>query len=157
MEVVFKNGLDSDQSKLILTYLRDIGVESFTVNYLTGDSDSEAMADKFYDSLKPFTLGKTKLEQVSWLRNSGKFQEVECYSFQPETVEIISGSYGESLTDWDVCKLPEDWIFYRDGQLKCGVVSHECFDWLRLDEAEYPGFKEIGIDHEIEKPTEQEG
>ena len=141
---------DISQSRTLLDFCHACGVTRFTASFLYA-GDDRAGADVFLRQFEPFVGGRAVLEQTVYLRK--RFQERPFYRFTAESREQILAVCGGSLLAYDVLSLPEDWTFYREGELFFGIVSHEEHAFFRLSEPEFSRFVSLGIPYAISCDT----
>jgi hypothetical protein len=103
----------------------------------TSDKDS---------GLRPISsTGSCRLVKENVFSNGRSFppgrigSPTECWSLNGDTIRIILGVCDGSLTNYGNGQEPEDWRFYREGELFLGFVSHERYAFLRLTENELDG------------------
>ena len=136
--------LDYSQSERLLQFCLNIGVDCFSVNFVYGNEDELRNMKAIDHRLAPFSLGNHLLEQTTW-RNDQRFAQAECWRLNPETLQLILNACDGSLSNYDMGRLPEDWKFYRQGELLLGFVSHEYHGFLRLPDNTLHAFSRIGI------------
>ena len=64
-----------------------------------------------------------------------------------ESIEAILKETSGNLLAYDVCNLPEDWLFYLGDEILLQIVSHEQEATLRLSNFQYAEFRKLGIPH----------
>ena len=119
--------LDEAESRSILDFCLSRGVDSFTVTFLNVNE----FADGFFEKLSPFSLGRRRLEQVFRFPSQPWNQDVEHWVLNNDSITLILEASDGSLTNYRICEIPEDWIFYRKGELFLGIVSHEDYCFAR--------------------------
>lgn len=147
-EFALQYPLDTAQSERLLGFCLNIGVDCFSMKFVYGNEHEQRHIEAVRIRLVPFRLDKRLFEQTVW-RNGERFVQTECWSLNSETIRLILDVCDGSLSSYDMGRFPEDWTFYRKGELLLGVVSHEQYAFLRLSDDEFDEFKRLGIDYTV--------
>ena len=145
-QIVLQHPLDPSQSERLLQFCLNRGVDCFSVTFLYGNDEELRRIRATKAQLAPFSLGERHLEQTVWWNNQ-RFIQTDCWSLNPQTIRLILDACDGSLSNYDMGLLPEDWKFYRTGDLFLGFVSHEQYAFLRLSDAEIDEFKPLSIQY----------
>lgn len=144
--VQLQTPLDRRQSERLLGFGLDSGADCFSATLIYWDQRQlqRANAD-FFDRLAPFSLGERLLERTVVPEGQDRFTQTECWSLNPQTIKLILDACGGSLTSHETGRFPEDWTFYRDDRVFCGIVSHEQYAFLLLPNDDFGRFKPLGL------------
>lgn len=125
--------LGKRQSALLLDFCFASGVDCFTANFLyCSEAERLAMETQFFDQLVPYSLGRQPLERMVVYAGDPPVAPKECWRLNGSTIELILKVCEGSLSSEQFTRYPEDWAFYRRGQLFLGFVTHEKCAFLRL-------------------------
>lgn len=138
--------LDRGESERLLRFCLDRGVDRFSANFVYWNDAQLRRANKvFFDRLAPYRLGQHLLPRTV-IPAGGKHSELtECWSLNRQTIELILDAAGGSLTSHETGRFPEDWTFYRNERVFCGIVSHEQYAFLELSNDDLPPFERLGL------------
>lgn len=136
--------LDKAQSALLLDFCFASGVDCFTANFLyTSEAERLAMETRFFDQLGPHSLGQQPLESMVVYAGHPPVEPTECWRLNELTIGLILEACDGSLSSEDFGRYPEDWAFYRNGQLFLGFVTHEKYAFLQLFEEDLVRFNSL--------------
>jgi hypothetical protein len=133
----------------LLQFCRRVGAATFTVNFLyVKGENSERAANDFFQRLSAFLAGERVLENIY----GEGFRRQECWVLTDESIDAILTETAGNLFAYEVLCLPEDWVFYVGDAILLQIVSHEQEATLRLSDAQYAEFAELGIPHKPGQP-----
>jgi hypothetical protein len=123
----------------LVKWCRDLGADEFTIDFLAADAIAVPEVWHSFDRMvHPFALGKPVRERMSGATADDLTRSTRVWTLNDTTIEALQivladGLFAFSPTEggWF-----EDPVFYREGRLLLGVLSHEAFAVLRLSENE---------------------
>jgi hypothetical protein len=137
--------LTSEQTRNLLYFIFvSLGANKFTVNFVYVE-DEEELVVSFYERLSSFAAGKEVLEKIQ----GDGFGEQRCWTLNDASIESILKECHGDILSYDVCNLPEDWLFFAGDEIILQTVTHEREAILRLSEAQYADFRNLEIQHKI--------
>src|SRR5262245_7367332 len=137
--------LAHEQSRLVLDFCADSGVDSFTVSFLGDDEEGNKAHSNFFLALVPFSLGKRPVERMVVRHEQSPIGLTECWTLIADALEVLLQACDVSASSYWMGRYTEDWAFYRKGELFLGVVSHESCAFLRLSGYDHENFEARGI------------
>ena len=141
--------LSEQQSRALLRFCRSVGADVFTVNFLfVRGEESERLAEEFYGRLAPFAAEQKLLECVC----GNGFKQQDCWSLTDQTIDVIVTETHGNLFAHSILKLPEDWMIYLGDYVILQVVTHEQEITLRLTDAQFAAFSQLGIPYSPGQP-----
>ena len=128
-----------DDTWRLLEWCRELGADEFTIDYHSVDSVAVGRVWNEFDSIaRPFYRGKKNRERMSGRTVDDLHRQTDVWELNEKTMAALLRVLPECLLQDD----PEEdaWfenpLFYRDGALMFGVLSHEAFGVLKIDDAE---------------------
>ena len=123
----------------LLDWCRELGADEFTIDYDSVDSVivGKVWAD-FDAAVRGFNRGKKNRERMSGKTVDDLRRYTDVWQLNDETVRALTSALPSGLLQYDPQEDAwfEDPVFYRDGELMLGVLSHEAFGVLRIGESE---------------------
>jgi hypothetical protein len=123
----------------LLDWCRELGADEFTIDYRSVDSIlvGKVWAD-FDMKVREFHRGKKNRERMSGKTVDDLRRYTDLWQLNDETIGALQSVLPAGLLQFDPQEDAwfEDPVFYRDGELMLGVLSHEAFGVLRLGDAE---------------------
>jgi hypothetical protein len=126
------SGYDSQQ---LLEFCLAQGADCFRVSFVSTDAHHDLTRD-LIPRFEPYRLGLRNLERTVVYKGQSQFAMMECWALNSRTIGLILDSCGGSLSSYEFGRFPEDWTFYRDGELLVGIISHEQFAFVRPTQAD---------------------
>jgi hypothetical protein len=140
--------LSATDSWRLLDWCRASGAREFTVDcYGAGGMSKPAVWQSFEAVVRKFVVGNEKRERMSGATADDLTRSTELWELNDQTAEALQRAFPGGLFDYDPRERGwfEDPVFYRDGQLMLGVLSHEAFAVLRIYETELPELSAAGF------------
>jgi hypothetical protein len=118
---------------------QSLGAEEFTVDCLAPDAIAVPEVWRAFDEVvQPFSRGEGVRERMSGATADDLTRRTRLWDLRAETIEALRRVLPDGLFGYAPAERGwfEDPVFYRDGRLMLGVLSHEAFAVLRISEAE---------------------
>lgn len=123
----------------LLDWCRELGADEFTIDYHSVDAVGVGKVWADFDArVRRFGRGKKNRERMSGKTVDDLLRYTDLWQLTDETVRALQAALPSGLLQYDPQEDAwfEDPVFYRDGELMLGVLSHEAFGVLRLGDAE---------------------
>lgn len=123
----------------LVEWCRSVGADEFTIDFLSNDRSRAADRWEQFDELvRPLALGAAMRERMSGRTADELMRSTERWRLNDLSISALKEALPEGLFQYDPRQDGwfEDPIFYRDGELMLGVLSHEAFAVLRLAASE---------------------
>jgi hypothetical protein len=123
----------------LVEWCMSLGANEFTIDFLTNNPSRAADRwEQFDEIVRPHSLGQATRERMSGRTADDLSRPTERWTLNETAIGALKEALSEGLFQYD--PLQDGWfedpIFYRDGELMLGVLSHEAFAVLRLTAAE---------------------
>ena len=125
-----------------------MGADEFTIDCIGSDARDEARARRpFEEVVQPFSRGKKTRERMNGRTADDLTRSTRLWELNAVTVGALKGALPGGLLAYDPTGRGwfEDPIFYREGSLVLGVLSHEAFAVLRISVIESARFSAAGF------------
>jgi hypothetical protein len=123
----------------LVEWCRERGADEFTIDCLGSERLREPKVWRPFEKLvKPFSKGEMVRERMSGRTADELTRASKVWELNTTTIEALQRALAGGLLAYDPAEPGwfEDPVFYRDGRLMLGVLSHEAFAIMRLSEAE---------------------
>ena len=123
----------------LVEWCRGIGANEFTIDFLsTARTGAANRSEQFDEAVNRLSLGTAMRERMSGQTADDLVRPTERWRLSDESIGALRDALPGGIFEYD--PLQDGWfedpIFYRDGELVLGVLSHEAFAVLRLTPAE---------------------
>jgi hypothetical protein len=125
-----------------------MGADEFTIDCLGSDAREEAIAWRpFEEVVQPFWRGEKTRERMSGRTADELTRSTRLWELNAATIGALKNALPGGLLTYDPTGRGwfEDPIFYREGNLVLGVLSHEAFAVLRISVLESARFSAAGF------------
>jgi hypothetical protein len=123
----------------LLEWCRELGADEFSIDYRSIDAVvvGKVWAD-FDAAVRGFYRGKNSRERMSGRTVDDLRRHTDLWQLNDQTISALQRALPSGLLQYDPQEDAwfEDPVFYRDGEMMLGVLSHEAFGVLRLGDAE---------------------
>jgi hypothetical protein len=123
----------------LLDWCRELGADEFTIDYRSVDSVIVGKVWAGFDSVvRGVYRGKKNRERMSGKTVDDLRRYTDLWQLNDDTVRALQAALPSGLLQYDPQEDAwfEDPVFYRDGELMLGVLSHEAFGLLRITDDE---------------------
>lgn len=129
----------ADETWRLVKWCQALGADEFTVDCLAPDAIAVPEVWRAFDEMvQPFARGEGVRERMSGATADDLTRRTRLWELNGETIEALRRLFPDGLFGYAPAEPGwfEDPVFYRDGRLMLGILSHEAFAVLRLSEAE---------------------
>ena len=129
----------ADETWRLVKWCQALGADEFTVDCLAPDAIAVPEVWRVFDEMvQPFARGEGVRERMSGATADDLTRRTRLWELNGETIEALRRLFPDGLFGYAPAEPGwfEDPVFYRDGRLMLGILSHEAFAVLRLSEAE---------------------
>ena len=129
----------ADETWRLVQWCQSLGADEFTVDCLAPDAIAVPEVWRAFDEMvQPFARGEGVRERMSGATADDLTRRTRLWELNGETIEALRRLFPDGLFGYAPAEPGwfEDPVFYRDGRLMLGILSHEAFAVLRLSEAE---------------------
>jgi hypothetical protein len=129
----------ADETWRLVQWCQSLGAEEFTIDCLAPDAIAVPEVWRAFDEMvQPFSRGDGVRERMSGATADDLTRKTRLWELNGETIEALRRLLPDGLFGYAPAERGwfEDPVFYRDGRLMLGILSHEAFAVLRLSEAE---------------------
>lgn len=129
----------ADETWRLVQWCQSLGADEFTVDCLAPDAIAVPEVWRAFDEMvQPFARGEGVRERMSGATADDLTRRTRLWELNGETIEALRRLFPDGLFGYAPAERGwfEDPVFYRDGRLMLGILSHEAFAVLRLSEAE---------------------
>jgi hypothetical protein len=132
----------------LLEWCRRLGADEFTIDCLGSEQIAEPTVWRpFEKAVRPFSRGEKVRERMSGRTADELTRSTRLWELNDATIVALQRALPDGLLGYD--PVSESWfenpVFYRDGRLLLGVLSHEAFAIMRLSENESTELSESGF------------
>jgi hypothetical protein len=122
----------------LVEWCRQRGVDEFTIDCLASDRLDAKVWRPFEKVVHPFSKGEMVRERMSGRTADDLTRGSKVWELNAATIGALQQALPGGLLAYDPVEGGwfEDPVFYRDGRLMLGVLSHEAFAIMRLTETE---------------------
>jgi hypothetical protein len=123
----------------LVDWCRQRGADEFTIDCLASEKGVEARVWRPFEKLVgAFSKGEMVRERMSGRTADELTRLSKVWELNATTIDALRRALPGGLLAYDPVEQGwfEDPVFYRDGRLMLGVLSHEAFAIMRLTEAE---------------------
>ena len=123
----------------LLKWCQELGAEEFTIDCLAPDAIAVPGVWRAFDEIvQPFSRGEGVRERMSGATADDLTRHTRLWELNAKTIGALHVVLPEGLFGYSPAERGwfEDPVFYRDGRLMLGILSHEAFAVLRLSAAE---------------------
>lgn len=127
------------ESWRLVEWCRGIGADEFTIDFLSNNPGRASDRwEQFDEVVRSLALGPAVRERMSGRTADDLTRSTERWSLNETSIGALKEAFPEGIFQYDASQDGwfEDPIFYRDGELILGVLSHEAFAVLRLTASE---------------------
>jgi hypothetical protein len=125
-----------------------MGADEFTIDCVGSDPREEAIAWRPFEELvEPFSRGEKTRERMSGRTADDLTRSTRLWELNEITIGALQQALPGGLLAYDPTGRGwfEDPIFYREGSLLMGVLSHEAFAVLRISVLDSVRFSAAGF------------
>ena len=138
----------TEQSWRLVEWCMGIGANEFTIDFLSSTPTRAADRwERFDEIVHSLSLGPALRERMSGRTADDLVRTTERWSLNETSIGALQDALSQGIFEYD--PRPNGWfedpIFYRDGELVLGVLSHEAFAVLRLATSEAADFEGTGF------------
>ena len=129
----------ADETWRLVQWCQSLGADEFTIDCLAPDAIAVPEVWREFDGMvQPFARGDGVRERMSGATADDLTRRTRLWELNGETIEALRRLLPDGLFGYAPAERGwfEDPVFYRDGRLMLGILSHEAFAVLRLSEAE---------------------
>jgi hypothetical protein len=129
----------ADETWRLVKWCQALGADEFTIDCLAPDAIAVPEVWRAFDEMvQPFSRGDGVRERMSGATADDLTRKTRLWELNGETIEALRRLLPDGLFGYAPAERGwfEDPVFYRDGRLMLGILSHEAFAVLRLSEAE---------------------
>jgi hypothetical protein len=119
----------------LVEWCRAMGADEFTIDCVGSDARVEAKVWRPFDKVvQPFSRGEKTRERMSGRTADDLTRSTRLWELNPVTIGALQRALPSGLLAYDPAGRGwfEDPVFYREGSLVLGVLSHEAFAVLRI-------------------------
>ena len=123
----------------LVKWCQGLGAEEFTIDCLTPDAIAVPEVWREFDEMaQPFSRGEGVRERMSGATADDLTRSTRLWGLNENTIQALKRALPDGLFGYTPAERGwfEDPVFYRDGRLMLGILSHEAFAVLRLSQAE---------------------
>jgi hypothetical protein len=123
----------------LVKWCQELGAEEFTIDCLAADAIAVPQIWRGFDQVvKPHSRADGVRERMSGATADDLTRSTRLWELNGDTIQALRRALPDGLFGYNPIEHGwfEDPIFYRDGRLMLGILSHEAFAVLRLSEAE---------------------
>lgn len=123
----------------LLRWCHELGAEEFTIDCLAPDAIAVPEVWRAFDEMvQPFSRGVGVRERMSGATADDLTRSTRLWGLNENTIQALKRALPDGLFGYSPAERGwfEDPVFYRDGRLMLGILSHEAFAVLRLSEGE---------------------
>ena len=122
----------------LVEWCRQHGADEFTIDCLGSEAVVGEAWRSFEKLVRPFFRGDQVRERMSGPTADDLTRSTKLWALNAATIGALQRALPDGLLSYDPVGLAwfEDPVFYRDGRLMLGVLSHEAFAIMRLSEPE---------------------
>jgi hypothetical protein len=136
----------------LVKWCRGLGADEFTVDFLAADAIAVPEVWHSFDrTVQAFARGEPVRERMSGATADDLTRSTRVWALNESTIEALQMVLADGLFAYSPAEGGwfEDPVFYREGRLLLGVLSHEAFAVLRLSESESAQLSAAGfLSHE---------
>ncbi len=129
----------ADETWRLVKWCQELGAEELTVDCLAPDAIAVPEVWRAFDEMvQQFSRGESVRERMSGATADDLTRRTRLWELNRQTIEALRIVLPDGLFGYAPAERGwfEDPVFYRDGRLMLGILSHEAFAVLRLSEAE---------------------
>lgn len=129
----------ADETWRLVKWCHGLGAEEFTIDCLAPDAIAVPEVWRAFDEMvQPFSRGVGVRERMSGATADDLTRSTRVWELNENTIGALKRVLPDGLFGYTPAERGwfEDPVFYRDGRLMLGILSHEAFAVLRLSEAE---------------------
>jgi hypothetical protein len=129
----------ADETWRLVKWCQALGADEFTIDCLAPDAIAVPEVWRAFDEMvQPFSRGEGVRERMSGATADDLTRKTRLWELNGETIEALRRLLPDGLFGYAPAERGwfEDPVFYRDGRLMLGILSHEAFAVLRLSETE---------------------
>lgn len=140
---IYEQDYRPEQSWQLLEWCLSRGTDEFTIGCVYSESIPPTVCDDLFQALSPFARG-VEVRDTLW---SLRPEAVTLRTLCPESIAVLRAYFEEGLFTNIVCDegTPEDPMFYREGKLMLGIVTHENEGILHITETEHEIINRMGF------------
>ncbi len=123
----------------LVEWCKQLGADEFAIDCLGADALVDAKVwRRFEKVVQPFSRGEKMRERMSGRTADDLTRSTELWDVNRVTIGALTQALPGGLLSYDPAADAwfEDPIFYRDGKLLLGVLSHEAFAIMRMSDLE---------------------
>jgi hypothetical protein len=123
----------------LVKWCLQLGAEEFTIDCLAPDAIAVPEVWRAFDEMvQPFSREDGVRERMSGATADDLTRSTRLWELSENTIHALQRVLPDGLFGYAPAERGwfEDPVFYRDGRLMLGILSHEAFAVLRLSEAE---------------------
>jgi hypothetical protein len=134
----------------LLEWCLILGASEFTVSRLFPREQNTAFLDRVERELDSFRLPTERREHLTAFAGKPLVRSTNLWSLTPASLALLKTYFDAGLFTYPASETKDDaWLedplFYRDGHLVLGIVSHEHEGVVRLTKAEHDEAKTLGF------------
>jgi len=132
----------------LVKWCQELGAEEFTIDCLAPDAIAVPAVWRAFDEVvQPFSRGEGVRERMSGATADDLTRRTRLWALNGNTIQALHTVLPDGLFGYNPAERGwfEDPVFYRDGRLMLGILSHEAFAVLRLSEAEFEQLSTAGF------------
>ena len=146
---LFADDVAAAQTWDLVTWCTQHGATEFTVEELGLQGHPTPFLDRFDADMQAFRLADEHRPRMSGRSKADLVRKTELWGLSSASVAVLQRYFVEGLfmyptSEWEEGCL-EDPIFYRNGQIMFGIVTHEREGILTLSEFEHSEVAALGI------------
>ena len=123
------------ESWRLVEWFRAMGADEFTIDCVGSDDRAKAKVWRPFEKVvKPFSRGEKTRERMSGRTADDLTRSTRLWELSAVTIGALKQALPSGLLAYDPAGRGwfEDPVFYREGSLVLGVLSHEAFAVLRI-------------------------
>jgi hypothetical protein len=123
----------------LVKWCHELGADEFTIDCLAPDAIAVPEVWRAFDGIvQPFAREEGIRERMSGATADDLTRRTRLWELNGDTIQALRAALPDGLFGYDPAERGwfEDPVFYRDGRLMLGILSHEAFAVLRLSVAE---------------------
>lgn len=136
----------------LVKWCQDLGADEFTIDFLAADAVGVPEVWHAFDRMvKPFARAEGVRERMSGSTADDLTRRTRLWDLNGDTIQALQRMLPDGVFGYNPAEPGwfEDPVFYRDGRLLLGILSHEAFAVLRVSEAESARLSAAGfLSHE---------